>query len=152
MGAREAAQAAQGNVQTSARVRYLFGTYDDRLDTELQTPTYASFLSWIECHFWAIGEFVVKNGDCPDWDAPTKAMNHHIACRNGPHRDQRLLKAGRRLLIAARSPLRSQCFKETYERGPVGGGGPAQDASVSDRTSFLARATGSSWSSGRSSY
>lgn len=35
------------------------------------TPTYASFLNRIECHFWAIGEFVVKNTDYPDW--PTLA-------------------------------------------------------------------------------
>ncbi len=30
------------------------------------TPTYASFLNRIECHFWAVGEFVVKNADHPD--------------------------------------------------------------------------------------
>jgi transposase len=65
------------------------------------TPTYASFLNRIECHFWAIGEFVVKNSDYPDWDTLTKAMAAHIEYRNGPHHDQRLLKAERRLLIAA---------------------------------------------------
>jgi transposase len=65
------------------------------------TPTYASFLNRIECHFWAIGEFVVKNADYPDWPALAKAMADHIHYRNGPHRDQRLLKAERRLLIAA---------------------------------------------------
>ena len=32
------------------------------------TPTYASFLNRIECHVWAIGEFVIKNADYPDWD------------------------------------------------------------------------------------
>jgi transposase len=65
------------------------------------TPTYASFLNRIECHFWAINEFVVNNADYPDWDALKKAMADHIHYRNGPHRDQRLLKAERRLLIAA---------------------------------------------------
>jgi transposase len=65
------------------------------------TPTYASFLNRIECHFWAIGEFVIKNADYPDWDTLTRAMATHITYRNGPHRDQRLLKAERRLLIAA---------------------------------------------------
>jgi transposase len=65
------------------------------------TPTYASFLNRIECHFWAIGEFVVNNADYPNWDAVKKAMADHITYRNGPHRDQRLLKAERRLLIAA---------------------------------------------------
>jgi transposase len=65
------------------------------------TPTYASFLNRIECHFWAINEFVVNNADYPDWNSAAKAMADHITYRNGPHRDQRLLKAERRLLIAA---------------------------------------------------
>jgi transposase len=65
------------------------------------TPTYASFLNRIECHFWAIGEFVVKNADYPDWDTLARAMAAHITYRNGPHRDQRLIKAERRLLVAA---------------------------------------------------
>jgi transposase len=65
------------------------------------TPTYASFLNRIECHFWGIGEFVINNADYPDWDALAKAMASHIRYRNGPHRDQRLIKAERRLLIAA---------------------------------------------------
>ena len=65
------------------------------------TPTYASFLNRIECHFWAIGEFVVNNADYPDWNTLAKAMADHIHYRNGPHRDQRLIKAERRLLIAA---------------------------------------------------
>jgi transposase len=65
------------------------------------TPTYASFLNRIECHFWAIGEFVIKNADYPDWPALATAMADHIHYRNGPHRDQRLIKAERRLLIAA---------------------------------------------------
>jgi transposase len=65
------------------------------------TPTYASFLNRIECHFWAIGEFVIKNADHPDWHTLAKAMADHIHYRNGPHRDQRLIKAERRLLIAA---------------------------------------------------
>ena len=65
------------------------------------TPTYASFLNRIECHFWAIGEFVVKNADYSDWQTLAKAMADHIRYRNGPHRDQRLIQAERRLLIAA---------------------------------------------------
>ena len=65
------------------------------------TPTYASFLNRIECHFWGIGEFVIKNSDYPTWDALAKAMADHIQYRNGPHRDQRLIRAERKLLIAA---------------------------------------------------
>ncbi len=64
------------------------------------TPTYASFLR-IECHFWGIGEFVIKNADYPTWDALAKAMADHVQHRNGPHRDQRLIRAEHRLLIAA---------------------------------------------------
>jgi transposase len=65
------------------------------------TPTYASFLNRIECHFWAIGEFVVKNADYPNWETLATAMAEHIRYRNGPHRDRRLIQAERRLLIAA---------------------------------------------------
>jgi len=65
------------------------------------TPTYASYLNRIECHFFSIAEFVVKNADYPDWEAFARAMAEHIRYRNGPHRDQRLIKAERRLLIAA---------------------------------------------------
>lgn len=65
------------------------------------TPTYASFLNRIECHFWGIGEFVINNADYPDWDTLARAMADHIRYRNGPHRDQRLITAERKLLIAA---------------------------------------------------
>jgi len=78
--------------------------YDWAADSNVElvfTPTYASFLNRIECHFWAIGEFVIKNADYPDWHTLAKAMADHIRYRNGPHRDQRLIKAERRLLIAA---------------------------------------------------
>lgn len=65
------------------------------------TPTYASFLNRIECHFWGINEFVINNADYPHWEALAKAMADHIRYRNGPHRDQRLIAAERKLLIAA---------------------------------------------------
>jgi transposase len=65
------------------------------------TPTYASFLNRIECHFWGIGEFVINNADYDSWDTLAKAMADHIRYRNGPHRDQRLITAERKLLIAA---------------------------------------------------
>ena len=44
---------------------------------------------------------MLKNSDCLDWDALSTATAAHIDYRNGPHRDERLLKAERRLLIAA---------------------------------------------------
>ena len=49
------------------------------------TPTYASFLNRIECHFWAIGEFVIKNADYPDWDTLARAMADYIHLRNRTH-------------------------------------------------------------------
>jgi transposase len=49
------------------------------------TPTYASFLNRIECHFWAVGEFVVKNADYPDWATLAKAMADYIHLRNRTH-------------------------------------------------------------------
>ncbi len=74
----------------------------DGANTELVvTPTYASFLNRIECHFWGIGEFVINNADYRSWDALAKAMADHIRYRNGPHRDQRLIAAERKILIAA---------------------------------------------------
>ena len=66
----------------------------DAANTELVfTPTYASFLNRIECHFWGIGEFVINNADYPNWETLAKAMADHIRYRNGPHRDQRLIAA-----------------------------------------------------------
>jgi transposase len=49
------------------------------------TPTYASFLNRIECHFWAVGEFVVKNADQPDWNTLAQAMADYIHLRNRTH-------------------------------------------------------------------
>jgi transposase len=65
------------------------------------TPTYASYLNRIECHFLPISEFVVKNGDYPDWDAFAHALARHVTYRNGEHRNQRLTDLERRHRIAA---------------------------------------------------
>lgn len=64
------------------------------------TPTYASYLNRIECHFWAIGEFVIKNADYGSWDELASAMARHISYRNGPHRDRRLAELERRKRVA----------------------------------------------------
>jgi len=61
------------------------------------TPTYASYLNRIECHFLPISEFVVKNADYLDWDA----LARHVLYRNGEHRNQRLITLERRRQIAA---------------------------------------------------
>ena len=65
------------------------------------TPTYASYLNRVECHFAPIAEFVCKNADYIDWGAFAHALADHIRHRNGPHRDQRIAAAERKLLIAA---------------------------------------------------
>lgn len=64
------------------------------------TPTYASYLNRIECHFWAIQEFVVKNADYRSWDDLQLAMARHISYRNGPHRNRRLAELERRKRVA----------------------------------------------------
>ncbi|MCA1699071.1 MAG: IS630 family transposase, partial [Actinobacteria bacterium] len=65
------------------------------------TPTYASYLNRIECHFLPISEFVVKNADYLDWDAFAHALARHVTYRNGEHRNQRLITLERRRQIAA---------------------------------------------------
>ncbi len=73
----------------------------DKSNVELvPTPTYASYLNRIECHFWAISEFVVKNSDYKSWDDFALAMAHHIRYRNGPHRNRRLAQLERRKRVA----------------------------------------------------
>ena len=51
----------------------------------IPTPTYASYLNRIECHFAAIAEFVIKNADYPDWPSLQKAMADYICLRNRTH-------------------------------------------------------------------
>jgi hypothetical protein len=65
------------------------------------TPTYASYLNRVECHFQPISQFVVKNSDYLNWDAFNHALARHVCDRNGPHRDQRILDLERRHQIAA---------------------------------------------------
>jgi transposase len=65
------------------------------------TPTYASYLNPVECHFSVISQFVVCNADYLDWDAFASALSRHITYRNGGHRDRRLAAAEARQRIAA---------------------------------------------------
>src|SRR5262245_35804243 len=46
------------------------------------TPTYASYLNPVECHFSALSQFVVCNADYLDWDAFGYALAHDISYRN----------------------------------------------------------------------
>jgi transposase len=65
------------------------------------TPTYASYLNPIECHFTPIGQFVFGNADYLDWEAANWALARHLQHRNGPHRDRRIAELERRRRIAA---------------------------------------------------
>jgi transposase len=73
---------------------------DNRIDL-VATPTYASYLNPVECHFTPISQFVVCNADYIDWDAFAFALARHIRYRNGEHRDRRLIAAENRHRIAA---------------------------------------------------
>jgi len=64
------------------------------------TPTYASFLNRIECHFAAISEFVVKNADYPDWPTLQKAMADYIRLRNATRGSGRIAVIERRARVA----------------------------------------------------
>ncbi|MEP6893770.1 MAG: IS630 family transposase [Gaiellaceae bacterium] len=65
------------------------------------TPTYASYLNPVECHFSALTEFVVANADYLDWDAFGYALAEHIRYRNTDHRDLRIAAAEAKHRIAA---------------------------------------------------
>lgn len=67
----------------------------------LPTPTYASWLNRIECHFWAFVELVVNNSDYPDWTAFDKAAQFFIRRRNRDHHDPRIRQLEARRRIAA---------------------------------------------------
>jgi transposase len=65
------------------------------------TPTYASYLNPVECHFSALSQFVVCNADYLDWDAFGYALARHVCYRNSDYRDQRIAAAEARHRIAA---------------------------------------------------
>jgi len=60
--------------------------------TLVPTPTYASYLNRIECHFWALAEFCIRNSDYPDHAALERVVMDHIEYRNTHRDDARLLK------------------------------------------------------------
>ena len=66
----------------------------------LPTPTNASHLNRIECHFWAFVEFVVKGSDYADWTEFTKAAQSYIRRRNRDRHDPRIIELERRRKVA----------------------------------------------------
>ena len=76
--------------------------FAERNNIELvPTPTYASYLNPIECHFTPISQFVFGNADYLDWEAAGWARARYVSYRNGPHRNRRLAELERRRQIAA---------------------------------------------------
>jgi hypothetical protein len=54
------------------------------------TPTYASYLNRIECHFWAFVEFVIRGSDYANHDQLAQATRGYLRHRNSAHRDSRI--------------------------------------------------------------
>ena len=66
----------------------------------LATPTNASHLNRIECHFWAYVEFVINGSDYQDWKAFSKASQAYIRRRNRDHHDPRIIELENRRKVA----------------------------------------------------
>ena len=66
----------------------------------LPTPTNASHLNRIECHFWAFVEFVVKGSDYPNWIDFTHAARRYLRRRNNEHHDPRIAELEARRKVA----------------------------------------------------
>lgn len=68
--------------------------------TLVPTPTYASYLNRIECHFWGIKEFCINNSDHPDHAALAKAIMDYLDYRNANRDDARILEVVSRRKVA----------------------------------------------------
>jgi transposase len=66
----------------------------------LPTPTNASHLNRIECHFWAFVEFVIKGSDYRDWTEFTKATHAYLRRRNRDRHDPRIIELENRRKVA----------------------------------------------------
>lgn len=66
----------------------------------LPTPTNASHLNRIECHFWAYVEFVINGSDYNDWTEFSKATQAYIRRRNRDHHDPRIIELENRRKVA----------------------------------------------------
>lgn len=66
----------------------------------LATPTNASHLNRVECHFWAYVEFVINGSDYPDWTAFSTASQAYIRRRNRDRHDPRIIQLENRRKVA----------------------------------------------------
>jgi len=75
------------------------------------TPTYASYLNPVECHFTPISQFVVANADYLDWGRLRVRAPPHLPQRRSPRaspRRRRNPAPHRRLTHAISSPTKPQ--------------------------------------------
>lgn len=66
----------------------------------IPTPTNASHLNRIECHFWAYVEFVINGSDYADWHEFSMASRAYIHRRNRDRHDPRILELENRRKVA----------------------------------------------------
>jgi transposase len=66
----------------------------------IPTPTNASHLNRIECHFWAYVEFVINGSDYADWHEFSVASRAYIHRRNRDRHDPRILELENRRKVA----------------------------------------------------
>jgi transposase len=66
----------------------------------LPTPTNASHLNRIECHFWAYVEFVINGSDYADWADFSKASQAYLRRRNRDRHDPVILELENRRKVA----------------------------------------------------
>jgi transposase len=66
----------------------------------LPTPTNASHLNRIECHFWAYVEFVINGSDYADWSEFSKATQAYIRRRNRDRHDPVIVELENRRKVA----------------------------------------------------
>jgi transposase len=66
----------------------------------LPTPTNASHLNRIECHFWAYVEFVINGSDYANWSEFSKASQAYIRRRDHDHHDPRITELENRRKVA----------------------------------------------------
>lgn len=66
----------------------------------LPTPTNASHLNRIECHFWAYVEFVLKGSDYANWTEFTKSTHAYLRRRNRDRHDPRIMELENRRKVA----------------------------------------------------
>jgi transposase len=66
----------------------------------LPTPTNASHLNRIECHFWAYVEFVINGSDYSDWTQFSKATQAYIRRRNRDRHDPLIRELENRRKVA----------------------------------------------------